>query len=222
MTDSNYLLDAVDKLTLKDTSRVMQANEAGISCVSEVVHEPLLIQLREAVVGGIGKHAGSSAARERLPFDAGALRLFDDIVKQVNAWYLTTPKPVEERHLEDRLRDWYQDFENRRRAGRVSEAAEADAIRIVEGWQRSIEAMFDPPVRLELTTECPLCGERFAHDKATGDRVTAIIIEYRNIGAETLDKATGLCRFCAAVWRGRSELRELRWAVDHPEEKTTA
>lgn len=210
----NPLLDAVDKLTRTHTTRVLQANDAGISCISEVEHEPLLLLLRDAVVGGTSAHAGSSPARERIPFDAGALALFDEIVAQVNAWYRLVPGAVEERHVQDRLRDWYVDYENRRRAGQVTDAADWDTVRLVEGWAHRIAGMFEPPVKLELTTGCPVCGERFAFDPKTGDRVTAIIIEYRNLGEETLDKATGLCRSCEAVWKGRAGLRELRWLVD--------
>lgn len=286
--EQNYLLDAVDRLTLNHVTKVMQTKTVedrdaeghvtasiDIACISEVDHDPLLVQLRDAVAGGIGSHAGSSPARERMPIDPSALALFDEIVAQVNAWYSNLPGAVEERYLHDRLRDWYIDYENRRRAGKVAEDAEVDTLKLVEGWARRIEGMFDPPITLELTQEtrvpvmvpktrrrvdpetgeswrepvvdadgnpvmlpklkggvpvtrvtkvqpapCPICGERYALNPKTGDQMTAIIIEYRNIGAETLDKATGLCRFCDTVWRGRNGLRELRWLVDHPEDET--
>jgi len=275
---NNYLLDAVDKLTLKHISKVAQTNDAGISCISEVEHQPLLLQLRDAVVGGIGSKGGSSDGSARIPFDAGALALFDSIVARVNAWYLTLPDAREERSIDGRLRDWYLDFANRMRAGDVSDAEEKITLRIIEGWERAIVAMFDPPTTLELTEEhwepvmkaktrvrvihgervrepvmdelgqpvmiqktrtqitdgkreivplrrlvrtepaaCPDCGERYAHDPRTGDQITAIIIEYRNIGEETLDQAIGHCRFCGQVWRGRSGMRALRWSVDHPD-----
>ena len=214
MTD-NYLLDAVDKLTLNHITKVAQSNEAGISCISEVDHEPLLLQLREAIAGGIGsKGASGSDGSTRIPFDPGAQALFDSIARQINAWYQTLPGAVEERYIHDRLRDWYIDYSNRLRAGKVSEATERDTLRVVEGWVRRIEAMFDPPTTLELTTGCPVCEQRWAYDPKTGDKIAAIIIEYRNIGVETFDKATGLCRSCEAVWRGGSALRALRYDID--------
>ena len=272
MSENNYLLDAIDKLTRNHITRVVQTNAQGITCTSAVDHDPLLLQLRDAVVGGIGSKGSGSDGSARIPFDAGALHLFDGIAKNVNAWYLDLPGAVEERYLWDRLRDWYIDFENRRCAGKISDTLEHDTVRLIEGWSRSIEAMFDPPITLELTYEhrvpimvpkyrrrvidgevvnepildengnpmtyqkrdkngermtrliktepaqCPICGERYAHDPKTGDQITAIILEYRNIGTETLDKATGLCRFCTTVWRGRTGLRELRWAIDNPTE----
>lgn len=215
MSDQNYLLDAVDRLSLKHISKVEQEKN-GIRCVSTVDHEPLLLMLRDSVAGGIGSHSGSSSARERIPFDAGALALFDSISHQVNGWYIVLPNAREDRYLWDRLRDWYTDFENRRRAGKVTESVEHDTVRIVEGWARSIEAMFDPPQVLEVTDACPMCGGRYAIDTKTGDRITALVIEYRNLGLDTLDKATGLCRSCLVVWRGSHGLREMRWDIDNP------
>ena len=221
MTDHNWLLDAVDKLTLKHITKVSQSNEAGISCISEVDHDPLLLQLRDAVAGGIGSHSGSSSPRERIPFDPGALRMWDEIVGKINAWYRDLPNAREERHIHDRLRDWYIDYSNQLRAGKISDTADREIVKLVEGWVRLIEAIFDPPITLELTDEdgqpsaCPECGARYAIDPKTGDRITSLGIEYRNLGVETMEKATGLCRSCGATWRGGSGLRAMRWAVDN-------
>lgn len=214
---NNYLLDAVQKLTQPHTTKVPQANEAGIGCISDVIHDPLLLQLRDSVAGGTGKHAGSSPARERIPFDAGALELFDTIAKQINAWYLELPGAREDRYVHDRLTDWYGDYENRRRAGKTTDTADRDTVKLVEGWARSIEAMFDPPQRIEITTGCPMCGARYAFDPRNGDQMTAIVIEYRELGELTLDRATGMCRSCETVWRGRHGVRELRWLIDQAE-----
>lgn len=217
LPEVNRLLEAVTKLTTPHKSRIMQSNAAGISCISEVEHEPLLIQLRDAVAGGTSRHAGASLGSERIPLDPAALELFDRIVAQINAWYLQLPNVREERYIHDRLTDWYVDFENRRRAGTIPDSEERETIRLVAGWAHTVEGMFDPPVTLELTAQCPVCGERYAHNPKTGDQIAAIVIEYRNIGTETLDEATGLCRFCAAVWRGRTALRQLRFEIDAQE-----
>ena len=224
----NFLLDAVQRLTTKSTTRVEQVNtyddgRTPITCVSVVTHEPLLTQLRDAVVGGIGSHEGSKAARERIPFDAGALELFDSITRQVNAWYLGLPGEKEHLYVGVRLTRWYVHFENERRAGKVTLSREADTLRMLEGWVRSIESMFDPPTVFELTNivggrnvpiACPVCGSPRAFDRKTGDVMTALVIEYRNLGELTLDKATGMCRACETVWRGRTGVRELRWLID--------
>ncbi|MCA0217939.1 MAG: zinc-ribbon domain-containing protein [Actinobacteria bacterium] len=275
MADENYLLAAVQKLTVPYTSKVMQSNDAGITCISEVEHEPLLVTLRDAVVGGIGSHAGSSSsARERIPFDAGAMELFDDISRQVNEWYLSLEEQKEHLHLHTRLGRWYLDYENRRRAGKVTDDADALVTRVVEGWVRRIEGMFDPPSVIELTEEhwvpvmvpktrvrvidgervketvldaegkavmkpklnalkepvlrlvdtdpavCPSCGATYAIDPKTGDRITALVVEYRELGEETVDQSNGVCRSCGTIWHGGSGVRALRWLIEHPEEGT--
>lgn len=218
MPDTNYLLDAVDKLTKPHTTRVMQEKN-GITCISPVDHEPLLLQLRNAVAGGIGAHEGSSSsARERIPFDAGAQALFDSIAKQINAWYITLPNAREERHIHDRLRDWYIDHANRLRAGKITDESDHATTKLVEGWAHAVEAMFDPPRTVEIPGACPECGGAFAIDVKTGDRITALVVEYRNQGQETMEKAEGHCRSCEASWRGSSGMRAMRWGIDNPPE----
>ena len=237
----NYLLDAIQRLTSTTTTRVEQINEYDdgrdpITCVSTVTHEPLLLQLRDAVAGGIGSHKGSTSARERIPFDAGALELFGSIAGKINGWYLELPGEKEHLHIHTRLTRWYLWFENERRAGRVTETVERARTKTLEGWVRSIENMFDPPTVFELTEivggtlvdgkiiggrnvpiACPVCGNSKAFDKKTGDVMAALVVEYRAVGPSTFEQATGLCRFCEQVWRGGTGVRELRWMIDQAE-----
>jgi hypothetical protein len=245
---ANYLLDAVDRLTLKHVTRVLQTkkvdhtDEEGnvidsidVACISDVDHDPLLQQLRDAVAGGTSGHWSSSQARERIPLNSGAMEMFDAIARKINIWYLAVPNPREDRYIWDRLRDWYIDYENRRRAGKVTETVEISTLKLVEGWARNIEAMFDPPTVFEITevvdregvkrnapVACPICGNPKAYDPRNGDLIAALVIEYRNLGVDTIDKATGLCRSCETVWRGGSGIRELRWAIDHTDDTLTA
>lgn len=271
--EKNYLLEAVNKLTHPHKTRVMQSNDAGITCISEVEHDPLLILLRDAVAGGTGPHAGGTLGSERIPLNPTAMELFDDIAGQINAWYLALPDHREHRYINDRLTDWYLDYENRRRGGRTTRFEDTAVTAKLEAWAEQVEAMFDPPQVLELTVEirqpimkpktrtrvnldtgerfkeqvldgdgnpimkqkldrnrkpmfrvvthqpaaCPVCGAQYAADPRTGDQKFALIVEYRALGAETLDKATGLCRACNAVWEGRHGVRELRWLIDNAE-----
>jgi hypothetical protein len=275
MNNDNYLLDAVDRLTLNHITKVLQTKTVGdmeIACISDVDHEPLLRMLRDAVATGNDGKNGASSGASFLPINPAAVEMWDAIVKQINAWHRELPAPREHKYIWDRLREVYVDFENRRRAGKVTESAEADMLKLVEGWARNIESMFDPPITLELTEQhwepvmlpkirvrvvdgervkqpvlgadgeplmlpkldrdnrpvsklikteaaaCPVCGERYAFDPKTGDQITALILEYRNIGTDTLDKATGLCRSCAMVWHGRTALRELSFDLDTKED----
>ena len=228
------LLTAVDALTLPSVVKVKQS-DGDREWVTPCRQDPLLIQLRDAVAGGIGSHAGASAARERMPIDAGALELWGHIEGVVSSWYWAIPDARMSRRevkmrsgvdVSTRLRVWYVHHANQVRAGKVSQFTDLEVTRKVEGWVSKIRGTFDPPIRLELTelvdgqsvpVKCPECGERFAFDPMSGDRVTAVVVEYRELGEETLDRAVGSCRSCSALWRGRSSLRALRWLLDSGE-----
>jgi len=200
------LLDAVDALTLPTTVRVDQ----GLGHPTVIKHAPLLDQLEAGVAGGIGSHAGASPARERMPIDAGALQLVDDISSTVMGWKLRLSKGARFGSLSFRLRDWYVAY-----IGTVrSEHSDREYERVLSGWQGQVSGMFDPPTRLEITAPCPLCAARFTVDALTGNSGAAVVVEYREVGAATLDEASGLCRACGAVWKGRSALRELRWLIE--------
>lgn len=148
MPEENYLLDAIDKLTKPHTTRIIQANDAGISCINIINHEPLLLRLRRSLVGGFSPHdAGSSSARERIPMNAGALAMFDEISLQINRWYLAAFETPEHIYVEQRLRRWYAQWA-------TSDPSEAELVRItrlVERWVDQISAFFDPHQTLELT-----------------------------------------------------------------------
>jgi len=206
------LLDAVDALTLPTTARVDQ----GAGPPTVIKHAPLLDQLEAAVAGGIGSHAGASAYRERMPLNADAMRLVDEVSGEVMRWHLRLSSAVRFGSLAGRVRAWYV-----LHVGTVtSEHTDKAFAGVLEGWQREVEALFDPPTRLEVTAPCPMCAARFSTDERTGDRVTAVTVEYREVGVLTLDEAVGSCRACKVVWKGRSALRELRWLIEVAEAQT--
>jgi len=215
MSDDMFLRDAVMKLARPHTTRVLQANDAGISCISEVEHEPLLTQLRAAVAGGTSPRAGVVAADGKIPLNPAASELFTTIAKQINAWYIALPNRREDRYIQDRLIDWYTDYENRRRAGQISDVVDHDVTRLLEKWEHQITSMFDPPSSFELTRPCPECGERWAFDPKNGDRIGALLVEYRTSGASIFDSATVHCRACDHLWKGSHGSREVSWAIDH-------
>ena len=181
------LLTAVDALTLPSVVKVRQS-DGDREWTTECRQDALLIQLRDAVAGGIGSHAGSSAARERMPIDAGALELLSQIERVVSVWYWSVPNVRLKVDLSTRLRVWYVHHANQVRGGKLSAAEDAKTTRLVEGWVSKIRGTFDPPIRLELTemvdgrmvpVACPAtdCGERFAFDRRTGDQVIALVVE---------------------------------------------
>lgn len=221
------LLTAVDALTLPSVVKVKQS-DGDREWTTECRQVPLLVQLEAAVAGGIGSHAGSSPARERMPIDAGALELLSQIDAVVSVWYWSVPNVRLKVDLSTRLRVWYVHHANLVRAGKIGAAEDAKTTRMVEGWVSKIRGTFDPPIRLELTemvdgrmvpVACPSpdCGERIAYDPRTGDRIIALVVEYRELGSETLDQAVASCRACGGEWRGRAALRGLRWLLDSAE-----
>ena len=200
------LLDAVDALTLPTTARVDQ----GSGPPTVIKHAPLLDQLEAAVAGNTGSHEGSSKTLERIPIDPGALELKGTISSTVMGWQLRLSKRVRFDTLGGQMRAWHAAY-----IGTVrSEHTDLQYERILIGWQRQIGNMFDPPTRLEVTAPCPLCSVRRSMDELTGNEGSAVVVEYREVGEATLDEATGLCRACGAVWKGRSALRELRWLIE--------
>jgi hypothetical protein len=275
MTD-DYLLLAVEKLARGTKTKIIQTSDAGISCIGEVAHEPLLLILRDAIAGGTSPRAGVVASEDKIPLNSGASELFAPIARQINAWYRALPGAVEERYIHDRLNDWYLDYRNRVRRGDVSEADEKHVLRTLEGWVRAIESMFDPPNVIQVTTatkepllkpktrrrfdpdsgesyrepvldgegnpvmtprldknreprfrlvdtraaSCPICGERYALDPKTGDRIYALIIEQRESLGVELDNTTAMCRFCEEVWRGQAGVTRLREQIDQVERDT--
>jgi len=208
------LLDAVDALTLPTTVRVDQ----GGGHPTIIKHAPLLDQLEAAVAGNTGSHEGSSKSLERIPIDPGALELKGTISSTVLSWQLRLSRSVRFDTVAGQLRSWYAAY-----IGTVrSEHTDLQYERILTGWDRQISTMFDPPTRLEVTAACPLCDVRVSVEAGTGNHRTAVVVEYREVGAATLDEASGLCRACGAVWKGRSALRELRWLIEVAEAEAAA
>lgn len=221
----NLMLTAIERLTTPHRSLVAQQNDAGISCVSVVEHLPLLHQLKNAIGGNIGRHANVTQAREKIPLNTGALELFEQIANQVDKWLRareSVRRPAFEQ-LWSAVSRWYIVYENDRRRGRYDRATERDIERTIHGWVRDIDNMFDPPTVFEITRifaghdvpeRCPVCFNSHAIDPKTSNRVTALVIEYRNLGHDTLTHANAHCRFCGELWPGSHGIRSLRWELD--------
>lgn len=250
-SEGDELLDAIEVLTKAKASRIIQEKN-GFTCVSVYGPGSLLVQLRKAIAGGIGAHAGSSDGATRLPINAGALSLNAEIQAEVTRWHLRDVHQPPPADVAEALMAWHLAILNRRRRDGDTDKIEHAALRKLVGWANRIESMFDPVDRLELTqavpvplldpttgqprldkhgaprvrirqepAACPRCGERTAFDRETGDRITAVVVEYRrSVGDDALHGSSGTCRFCGAEWVGATKVRELRWMLDHPGEFT--
>lgn len=149
--EENVLLVAVQKLSAPRKVAFVQSNAAGITCTSWTQQPALLELLRGAVAGGIGSHDGGGADGARLPFDPGAMRLYDEIEDAVSVWFVDMfAQPV---HLlpEKSLAAWYPAYENQRRAGEVDKKIDREITSLVRGWVSQIDDLFDPVKRVPLT-----------------------------------------------------------------------
>lgn len=66
---------------------------------------------------------------------------------------------------------------------------------------------------------CPVCGQQYGLLPRTGDRVTALVIEYRTDHEDAVEDVIARCRSCETVWKGYRGVRALRWDLDHPGEQ---
>jgi hypothetical protein len=209
--DADLLLDAVQTLTVPQTVKWVQQNAHGISCTNSAVQDPLVVMLREAVVGGIGSKGGGGAdGKARLPFNAGALTLYDEIDDTVaKEFHRLTHEPVHE-SIEKNLGAWILAVINGRRAGTITEHYEREWQRTLDVWIGRIRSMFDPSIVIEISetykeprldaagnprldrlkqpilrttvgpAACPRCSERHAFDRETGDQISALVLRYFN------------------------------------------
>jgi hypothetical protein len=175
----------------------------------------LLASIRDAVCSGIGAHEGHTPLAEKNILNTGALELYTEIEEQISHLHHALTRKPDYLYPEQTLAAWCVAFTAQIRAARVSETTQTQVRDLLDGWVARIRAYFDPPRLLEITTSCPVCGERYAYNPDTGQQIPAVVVQFRDtLGPTMLDEATGLCRFCEAVWKGRHALRELRFDID--------
>jgi hypothetical protein len=152
---------------------------------------------------------------EKNILNTGALELYTEIEGQISHLHHALTGKPDYLYPEQTIAAWCVTLVAQIRAGRVSQATQTEVSDLLDGWVARIRAYFDPPRILEITTGCPVCGERYAYNPDTGHQIPAVVVQFRDcLGPTMLDEATGLCRFCETVWQGRNELRELRFQID--------
>lgn len=154
------LLDYLDRLTLPHKEMVIQSRRyrtSGgmheVACVSHTDRDGLIVQLREALVGGVGRHGASGFGADRIPLNEGALTLYRTIERQIIRDYLDMGLPAADVGTvppERLLRRWYVAHA---KLVLDQKATDETALRQARMWVAQIEAMFNPPSRLELTVE---------------------------------------------------------------------
>jgi hypothetical protein len=147
------LRHAVHSLTRGKKPAVIQISPAGISCVSRPQQDSLLEMLDASRVGGTGAHSsGSGMDSARVPINTAALTLWEQIRVVVNRWYIAGLGEAAPADLGVALDRWYANhIVYQRTIGKITEQDERRYGDQLWSWHRSIEAMFDPMVPIELT-----------------------------------------------------------------------
>lgn len=103
MTETDPLLAAVEALTKPIHTGVAQKNAAGRwERVHEVKQDPLLQQIRDAVMPSGENNGGAAAAKnERVPLDTHMLYEYTKIATQIRSWAIeagatTRRDPIDE------------------------------------------------------------------------------------------------------------------------------
>jgi hypothetical protein len=194
--------------------------EDGDPFITVVTHEPLLAQLREAVVGGIGSHEGSSSSdpRARLPFDPGAQAIYDNIARIARTWH-TAAALRSAVSLEGALVDWGRHYRRMRDEGEISAEQYARRAARIDAWCDQIEALFDPPTMVPLQSPCPVC-KRIRIVNQAGEHVLALVVEYWKV-CDRISRTNARCRGadCAASWTGWGGVQTLMGLLDAQDPK---
>lgn len=211
------LLDAIDALTKPYRHTVhdihgqpqLDKDEQAVT----VERPARLTQLHDAIRPSGSSGTGSSAARERILIDSGALEQWSQYRDRINA----EARKVDVRPDNDpavTLRRWYVAVESRT----LTDAFEQEWVRRLGSWALAIDRRLNPPYRREVTAPCPFCGERRALDKETGQYVTAVVSEcWRGEGG--IDTSWFIqCRFCGQVGYSLQEVREWAYNIEQAEE----
>lgn len=205
------LRQSVDALT-KPVAAVEWVEADGKRVIFRRTDQPLLEQIRAAISSDIGGGGGGKPARERTPMDIGAFTIHETIDGRVRSWLEDcggragkdlTPGQV--------LRTWYTLWTAQRREPGIVGAF----TNIIDGWVAQIRDHLDPPNPIELRWPCPLCGVEWRSTGEGAGMDTSRVLWAME--RETLEESYGVCRACTKVWRGVSQMRQLRILIDDRE-----
>lgn len=157
--------------------------------------EPRLKQLQEAVYVSMGDRGGPGGLKsERSLLSSDALHRGVTINTQIGDWCRMDRVPVTRDPITD-LEAWC--------AHRVSLADRADDwhIQQLEKWAREIDGMFNRPRTVDITTPCPVCGEKY-YEGDDGEQCVWPLKGYA-------DPFKVECRACGISWDGPDAAEEL-------------
>jgi len=200
------LLDLINELTQPIRVDVWQGMTKHVR-----TDPPLLDQLKAAVSGDLGGGSGASKpARERTPLDITAFTMLEQIDGQVRSWMKEAGEPWAG-ELRPLLRTWYVVFT---RYDRGEDTSRRHFL-ILARWVAGIRDLIDPPTRYEVTSPCPNCGQVWVTrgNGQDAESVRALWVSWRSLPEDS----DATCQGCGKTWRGVSQIRSLRIAIDDAE-----
>lgn len=157
--------------------------------------EPRLKQLQEAVYVSMGDRGGPGGLKsERSLLSGDALHRAVTIHSQIGDWCRMDGAPVTRDPITD-LDAWC--------AARfaLDERDDDWHIQQLEKWAREIDSMFNRPRTVDITTSCPVCGER-SYEDDNGDICSWPL-------KATAEPFRVECRSCGVTWDGPDAAEEL-------------
>jgi hypothetical protein len=213
MTDTNYLLDAVDVLTKVRKVHTTMYDDAGDWHGVHTEDHPPLLQM---LIDGTGITRGGKSSDPGIPIDADALELWGQVRDLTRLWCKQLTVPFTD-DLLGSLRRWFVAHNNAHRGGRISDVINTDITRMVQGWVRMIEAKFDPIEKREWRESCPNWVQRLNPDggelgfyRCDAKRVLVDGV-YRFAIGLNITAWTAECVACKHVWNSRTALSDLRY-----------
>lgn len=204
------LIDLIDRLT---TGTIITTTK-GDGTKHHEYHDGLIPQLRAAIASDVAGFGGAGKApNERIPLDADALELYQNIEREIGDHYAELNLGVPGLYPEKNLRTIYAHLND--------EDAET-AARVWRRWVTTIEGKFDPARPLTITDPCPECGATTWTSPNGDTMANPVVIEFRGKstdGEPDLSEVTARCRAttpdgpCAGYWTGEQEIRSLRWSL---------
>lgn len=160
----------------------------------------LLHLLSESLGSTSGGGRGGAEKRTRSIIDMQGLELWNSISEQTADWYQReTGSRLSHgsRNPIDVIKSWQPLFLRRmyREIRPDEDKKEQKQVRgVLMSWVRTIEDKFDPPRKIELLVDCPVCGKRRFLD-GLGDESSAMVAEASSSGRVRI-----ACKACKSVW----------------------
>jgi len=193
MTD---LMDAVDALTKPSRTKIPQGDQW-----TTIHHDPLLVQLEDAVTSAIGNGGGGGSATGAVINDAALSQLLQ-IKSQITGWCHQFGATPDRKNVSVSLSRWLVAFmgSNRNPAG---------PTRMLQDWAATIQELLDPPKTVPLKGACPVCSATSWEGPDGAYRASPVAVLYDQSVLHASLRAVCRVVACGAEWVGADAVQEL-------------